>query len=128
METVVPSFTRTSLNTPETGEGISVSTLSVEISNSGSSRSTLSPLFLSQRVKVPSVMLSAHLGHNYVGHRVSYTCSIASCSFAVVNSKPKTVAKEAATATLTSSRFALHPRLRSDVTGLLRPQGTIYLK
>ena len=38
--------------------GISVSTLSVEISNSGSSRSTLSPGFFSQRVSVPSTILS----------------------------------------------------------------------
>src|SRR5581483_12008352 len=39
-------------------EGISVSTLSVEISKSGSSRSTFSPGFLSHLVNVPSTMLS----------------------------------------------------------------------
>jgi hypothetical protein len=56
--TVVPSGTKISLRTPAAGEGISVSTLSVEISKSGSSRSTFSPGFFSQRVKVPSTMLS----------------------------------------------------------------------
>ena len=48
--------------TPATGEGISVSTLSVETSRSGSSTSTLSPTFLSQRVTVPSVTLSPSAG------------------------------------------------------------------
>jgi hypothetical protein len=42
--------------TPVTGDGISASTLSVEISNSGSSRSTLSPTFFSQRTMVPSAI------------------------------------------------------------------------
>src|SRR5437763_14760345 len=58
MPTVVPSCTRTSASTPALGEGISVSTLSVEISKSGSSRSTRSPGFLSHFVRVPSTMLS----------------------------------------------------------------------
>jgi hypothetical protein len=56
--TVDPSCTRTSVRIPSAGDGISVSTLSVEISNNGSSRSTLSPGFFSQRVSVPSTMLS----------------------------------------------------------------------
>src|SRR5215472_9125544 len=56
--TVWPSPTLISLSTPADGEGISASTLSVEISNSGSSRSTLSPGFLSHLVMVPSKMLS----------------------------------------------------------------------
>src|SRR5882762_11516724 len=56
--TVWPSFTLISLSTPAEGEGISASTLSVEISNSGSSRSTLSPGFFSHLVIVPSKMLS----------------------------------------------------------------------
>src|SRR5438876_11238529 len=43
---------------PAEGEGISASTLSVEISKSGSSRSTLSPGFLNHLVIVPSKMLS----------------------------------------------------------------------
>src|ERR1700680_896095 len=43
MATVLPSSTNTSFSTPAAGEGISVSTLSVEISNSGSSPSHLSP-------------------------------------------------------------------------------------
>src|SRR5208337_1864801 len=40
--TVCPSGTLISFSTPAEGEGISASTLSVDISNSGSSRSTLS--------------------------------------------------------------------------------------
>src|SRR5207245_232484 len=58
MGTVCPSFTLISLSTPADGDGISASTLSVEISNSGSSRSTLSPGFFSHLVIVPSKMLS----------------------------------------------------------------------
>ena len=51
------------LNTvPETGDGISVSTLSVETSNSASSAETASPTFLSQRVTVPSVTDSPSAG------------------------------------------------------------------
>src|SRR3989338_1773777 len=52
--TVAPSLTRISLSVPEAGAGISASTLSVEISKSGSSRSTLSPTFFSHLVTVPS--------------------------------------------------------------------------
>ncbi len=51
---------------PETGEGISVSTLSVDTSSSGSSASTRSPSFLSQRVTVPSVTLSPSWGMDTV--------------------------------------------------------------
>jgi hypothetical protein len=47
---------------PAAGEGISVSTLSVETSSSGSSTSTRSPSFFSQRVTVPSVTLSPRRG------------------------------------------------------------------
>src|SRR5579864_1993760 len=54
--TVLPSATLISCNTPEAGAGISASTLSVEISKSGSSRWTLSPGFLSHLVIVPSKM------------------------------------------------------------------------
>jgi hypothetical protein len=56
--TVFPSSTRISESTPAAGDGISASTLSVEISNSGSSRFTVSPIFLSHFVTVPSAMLS----------------------------------------------------------------------
>src|SRR5207249_831728 len=56
--TVWPSFTRISCRTPAAGEGISVSILSVEISNRGSSLSTRSPFFLSHFVRVPSKILS----------------------------------------------------------------------
>src|SRR5579863_620463 len=58
MGTVWPSAILISFRTPAEGEGISASTLSVEISKSGSSRSTLSPGFLSHLVIVPSKMLS----------------------------------------------------------------------
>ncbi|CAH0195472.1 hypothetical protein SRABI128_01612 [Microbacterium sp. Bi128] len=60
--TVSSSWTRISSITPETGEGISVSTLSVEISNRPSSSWTVSPTCLSQRVTVPSVTLSPRAG------------------------------------------------------------------
>ena len=50
----MPSATFTSFSTPLAGAGISASTLSVEISNSGSSRVTLSPGFFSHLVSVPS--------------------------------------------------------------------------
>src|ERR1051326_6698533 len=56
--TVWPSLTLISFSTPAVGDGISASTLSVEISKSGSSRSTLSPGFFSHLVIVPSKILS----------------------------------------------------------------------
>jgi hypothetical protein len=52
--TVAPSGKLIAVSTPATGEGISASTLSVEISKSGSSFSTVSPAFLSHLVMVPS--------------------------------------------------------------------------
>src|ERR1700722_11551206 len=55
-ETVAPSCTLSSPSTPAAGDGISASTLSVEISKRGSSRETVSPGFLSHLVSVPSVM------------------------------------------------------------------------
>jgi hypothetical protein len=54
--TVWPSCTLISVSVPAMGEGISASTLSVEISKMGSSRETVSPTFLSHFVSVPSVM------------------------------------------------------------------------
>src|SRR5262245_28500663 len=60
--TVSPSWTRISDTTPAAGDGISASTLSVEISKSGSSRSTLSPTFLIQRTIVPSAIDSPICG------------------------------------------------------------------
>src|SRR5205823_6631590 len=54
--TVVPSAILISFRVPAEGEGISASTLSVEISKSGSSRWIVSPGFLSHLVMVPSVM------------------------------------------------------------------------
>ena len=52
---------------PPTGDGISVSTLSVETSSSGSSTSTSSPSCLSQRVTVPSVTRLAQRRHRHGG-------------------------------------------------------------
>src|SRR3984957_4507772 len=52
--TVVPACTLISESTPATGEGISASTLSVEISNNGSSCCTVSPGCFSHLVMVPS--------------------------------------------------------------------------
>ena len=60
--TVSSSWTRISSNTPAAGEGISVSTLSVEISSKGSSASTCSPTCFNQRLTVPSVTLSPSAG------------------------------------------------------------------
>ena len=60
--TVSSSATSIESRTPETGEGTSVSTLSVEISSSGSSAATASPTDFSQRVTVPSVTLSPSAG------------------------------------------------------------------
>ncbi len=54
--TVWPSFTTISASTPAAGEGISASTLSVEISMIGSSRSTRSPTFFRQTETVPSAI------------------------------------------------------------------------
>ena len=54
--TVSPSGTKISTSIPPVGEGISASTLSVEISRMGSSTSTLSPTFFSQRETVPSAI------------------------------------------------------------------------
>ncbi len=59
---VSSSATRIFSSTPPYGEGISVSTLSVETSSNGSSTSTDSPSLLSQRVTVPSVTLSPRAG------------------------------------------------------------------
>jgi hypothetical protein len=60
--TVSPSLCRISVRTPAAGLGISASTLSVEISNSGWSRSTLSPTFTSHFVIVPSAIDSPICG------------------------------------------------------------------
>ena len=60
--TVSSSSTRISWRVPAAGEGISVSTLSVETSSRGSSTSTESPTDLSQRVTVPSVTDSPRAG------------------------------------------------------------------
>src|SRR4051812_42140231 len=60
--TVSPSLALIAVSTPDAGDGISASTLSVEISNSGSSRSTASPTFLIHRTIVPSAIDSPICG------------------------------------------------------------------
>ena len=60
--TVSPACTRISVSVPAIGEGTSVSTLSVDTSNNGSSAFTVSPTFLNQRVIVPSVTVSPSCG------------------------------------------------------------------
>ena len=60
--TVSPSSTSISVSTPPSGDGTSVSTLSVPISRRISSCSTRSPGCLCQAMTVPSVMLSPILG------------------------------------------------------------------
>ena len=59
---VSSSSARISTRVPATGEGISVSTLSVETSSKGSSTSTVSPTDLSHWVMVPSVTDSPSSG------------------------------------------------------------------
>src|SRR5256884_6319023 len=54
--TVCPSCTLISANTPAVGDGISASTLSVEISNNGSSPFTGSPSFFSHLLTGPSAI------------------------------------------------------------------------
>src|SRR5205807_532791 len=60
--TVLPSETLISRNMPLVGAGSSAATMSVEISNRGSSRWTLSPTFFSHLVMVPSKMDSPICG------------------------------------------------------------------
>ena len=62
ISTVSSSCATILVRTPATGDGISVSTLSVETSSKGSSTSTVSPSCLSHRVTVPSVTLSPRAG------------------------------------------------------------------
>ena len=60
--TVSPSSTRMAVSTPSAGDGTSESTLSVDTSNSGSSRATWSPTALYHLVMVPSVTVSPSCG------------------------------------------------------------------
>jgi hypothetical protein len=60
--TVESTATSIAISVPATGDGISVSTLSVDTSRRASSTATLSPTFLSQRVTVPSLTLSPRAG------------------------------------------------------------------
>ncbi len=62
ISTVSSSAALISSSVPATGDGISVSTLSVETSSSASSTETVSPTCLSQRVTVPSVTDSPSAG------------------------------------------------------------------
>src|SRR3990170_707280 len=61
-DTVAPSGTRILVSVPEATDGTSVSTLSVEISNSGSSSSTVSPPAFSHFRIVPSTTVSPSWG------------------------------------------------------------------
>jgi hypothetical protein len=72
--TVSPATTRISVTTPDAGDGISVSTLSVEISTSTSSSATVSPMFLAHERMVPSVTVSPSCG-------IVTVRDIGSCSF-----------------------------------------------
>ena len=60
--TVSSTAARSSATVPATGEGISVSTLSVEISTMGWSTVTVSPGLTSQAVMIPSVTDSPSWG------------------------------------------------------------------
>ena len=60
--TVVSTGTSIEIIVPATGDGISVSTLSVETSSNASSTATLSPTLFNQRVTVPSLTLSPSAG------------------------------------------------------------------
>ena len=60
--TVVSTGTSMEIIVPATGEGISVSTLSVDTSSKASSTATLSPTPFNQRVTVPSLTLSPSAG------------------------------------------------------------------
>ncbi|ERN45266.1 ABC transporter ATPase [Prescottella equi NBRC 101255 = C 7] len=62
MSTTSSSCATIFVRTPAAGDGISVSTLSVETSSNGSSTSTVSPSCLSHRVTVPSVTDSPRAG------------------------------------------------------------------
>src|ERR1700757_4252960 len=66
MGTVWPSAILISFRTPAEGEGISASTLSVEISKSGSPAPPLLPGFLGPFVVGPFKDAFAHLGHDYI--------------------------------------------------------------
>ena len=59
---MVSTGTSIEIIVPATGEGISVSTLSVDTSNKASSTATLSPTPFNQRVTVPSLTLSPSAG------------------------------------------------------------------
>jgi hypothetical protein len=125
MPTVLPSSTSTSDSVPAAGEGISVSTLSVEISNSGSSRSTCSPGFLSHLVSVPSTMLSPIWGiTTSVMDQFSLSAARTGASYSI--SQSKTRPKCAAKVRETSSSVTRTPSCAMDVTGLVNPQGTMY--
>src|SRR5579883_1608613 len=90
--TVWPSLTLISFSTPE-GEGISASTLSVEISKSGSSRSTLSPGFLSHLVIVPSKIdspiwgITTSVGMDSLSDFVADECCVKLCAPSVSGAK-----------------------------------------
>ena len=76
--TVCPSLTRISASVPALGDGISASTLSVEISKIGSSRLTASPTFFSHLRDCPFGDRLAHLGHDHIYACHRHTPSLSS--------------------------------------------------
>ncbi len=76
--TVSPSCTLISVSVPATGDGTSVSTLSVDTSKSGSSAATASPTALNHCVMVPSVTVSPSWGRVTSAMDVPFECVDAS--------------------------------------------------
>src|SRR5690606_18457813 len=66
------SLNNCSINLPATGVGTSESTLSVAISNTGSSASIVSPTSLTHRITVASATLSPILGINSSYRAIPY--------------------------------------------------------
>ena len=107
-----------------------MSTLSVEISNSGSSRSILSPSFFSHLVSVPSTMLSpiwgittsviqySPLGTN--GERVPVEVQLPQIKIEI------RAQSERPARSTTSLRRAARRAAPCEVTGFVSPHGTMY--
>jgi hypothetical protein len=115
--TVAPSFTLISVSTPAAGAGISASTLSVEISNSGSSRSIASPTFFNHRTMVPSATDSPIWGITTgVGILVSASPQRNCSGYRLVRLKPDTTA--------TSGYTGVGPATAGHYTGVTTTAAT----
>ena len=100
---------------PATGDGISVSTLSVETSTSGSSIATVSPTFFSHLVTVPSVTDSPRAG--------STTDSLMlDISFGIISRRGREVVFRQE---LSAPHRWLHSWLGGRVPGLPRPRDVL---